>query len=81
MTAHFIPPVPNCGHDDVTFTHDINRGLWTCTRCTVSGGRLFQACVRCGRPPTPGTLLIDCYGGHHCSTCQRDLRAARRRTS
>lgn len=78
MTARFIPPTPNCGHvDGVTFTHDVDRGLWFCPPCLTSLGGLLPRCTRC-----TGALSIHAqttrYASHVCFTCKRELAEARR---
>lgn len=80
MTATFVPPTPNCGHDGVTFTFYQLGDLWLCPPCFTSIGQLQQRCSKCGvvaslkRPP-----LVDVFRhGRLCFSCRRDVLAARR---
>lgn len=81
MTATFVPPAPNCGHDGVTFTFYPLGELFLCPPCMTSIGPLHQTCSNCGAMPKPGTLLVDVFRrGRLCFTCRRDALANRPRT-
>ena len=80
MTARFIAPTPNCGHDDITWLHDVMRGLWLCLRCVISISALSPKCTRCGRHGSPALQLIQTQQGRLCFICRRDRALGSKRT-
>lgn len=75
MTATFVPPTPNCGHRDVTYTHNLVAQLWLCVRCCASMLGLDPRCHHCGRAERN---LLSTKHGRLCLTCFTDARYASR---